>query len=183
VIEPANEISKTDVNGLPASKPPARLIPAPPSLDLHPAQDPAANQLDPEKLLNLINQFRIKNGLTEVVKEPQLCQLAQDRSREIYSEIVVTHTMHQGLRNRNLPYRISENLIYMGSEEKALSWWINSPVHLKTLLSDNKYSCGACQGHSCSQLFTNYDPRPVKEASASAGLVTQVKPETPVVNN
>jgi uncharacterized protein YkwD len=124
-------------------------------------------QLDREKLFILINEFRHAHGLPNLVKEPFLCQLAEVRVKEIYDEIMIVHRMHQGLRVRDIPYIVSENLIRTNSEEKAMNWWINSPIHLKTLLSDNKYSCGACQGNSCTQLFSNFTPR---ETSGSAKL-------------
>lgn len=115
------------------------------------------HQLNSDILYNLVNQYRRNIGLYEFKKTPELCQLAQERSTEIYNEIFITRNMHSGLYSRDLPYRITENIIYANTEEEALRWWLNSHVHRHAIESNYKYSCLACSGNSCSELFTSYE--------------------------
>jgi len=107
----------------------------------------------------MINDIRAQNGLAPFEKDAALCAIAQSRAPEIYSEIFVTHTMHAGFYGRNLPYWATENLIHQNTEAEAVNWWMNSPVHRAAILGNYKFSCGACLGKSCCQLFTSYLPK------------------------
>lgn len=117
------------------------------------------NPLNPQIIFDLINKHRIKFGLPAFEKDENLCRITNSRAPEIYKEIFVSKNMHQGIRKRNFPYFITENLIYAQSEEKALKWWLNSPIHKRTILGDSKFSCGDCIGQTCVQLFTSYLPK------------------------
>lgn len=118
-----------------------------------------ANPLNPDILFNLINDYRKKLGLSIFEREEKLCTLTKTRAEEGYREIFVSGNLHSGLYNRNLPYWITENLIYQKSEERALNWWLNSPIHRKAILGASKYSCVECFGNTCSELFTSYTPK------------------------
>lgn len=122
-----------------------------------PQQDSLA--LNSDVIFDLVNQYRSKLQIALFEKDQGLCSLALERSKELYNEIFVTGAMHSGLYNRNLPYWITENMIHLGSEQGALNWWLNSTVHRNSIQGNYKYSCVACEGKSCSQLFTNYNPK------------------------
>lgn len=124
-----------------------------------------ATPLNADVIFGMINQLRQQAGLPGFEKDDNLCSLAQARGSELYNEIFITHTMHSGLYNRNLPYWITENAIYMHSEQQAVNWWLNSPVHRSAIYGNAKYSCAACVGNSCSELFTSYQPKYPQQAS------------------
>jgi len=119
----------------------------------------SSSSLDSDVLFNLVNQYRQKVGLAAFEKEEKLCSLASERSAEIYNEIFVTKNMHSGLHAKNLPYSITENIIYANTEETALNWWLNSYVHKQSIENNYKYSCIGCSGNSCSELFTSFIPK------------------------
>lgn len=115
--------------------------------------------LNADKLFDLVNNYRTTIGLPAYQKEDRVCKLADERALEIYDEIFVTYSMHKGLQNRNLDYWIWENIIYQNTEEQALNWWLNSPIHKRGIESDMQYSCTKCSGNSCAQLFTSFVPK------------------------
>jgi len=123
------------------------------------ATDTTSIQLNADKLFDMVNTYRASANLPAYQKEDRICKLADERVVEIYDEIWVTYSMHSGLRRRNLDYWVWENLIYQNTEEQALNWWINSPIHNKGLLSDMHYSCARCSGKSCVMLFTSFIPK------------------------
>lgn len=114
--------------------------------------------LDPEKIFDLINQYRASVGLMPFEKKDSVCELAQIRSSELPSEI--QHgTLHSGLYNRNLPYWIWENAKYGSDEGTTVSWWLASPIHHESIVGDYKFSCIKCTGTYCSELFTSFTPK------------------------
>ena len=119
-----------------------------------------AHFLKPEIILSLINQHRTDRGLTPLVEHQDLCTIAQSRVSELDEEIFGPTPMHQGMRDRNFSYWITENLIHQPTEEAAFNWWISSPVHRRAIESSTHiYTCGACQGNNCTQLFTSFITR------------------------
>lgn len=117
------------------------------------------SSLNPEILFTLINNHRQSIGKNAFEKDGRLCSLAVERGPELYDEIFVTHNVHAGLTNRNLPYWITENMAHYDSEEQVFNWWMGSTIHRRAIESDNKYSCGECYGNSCAQLFTSWSPK------------------------
>jgi hypothetical protein len=114
--------------------------------------------LSSDILFTLINNHRATLKLSAFIQEEKLCLLASERAPEIYNEIYKGR-MHSGLYNRNLPYWITENIINHTTEQSAFQWWMNSRVHRNSIEGNYIYSCGACSGKSCVQLFTNYTPK------------------------
>lgn len=126
-------------------------------LDMYPAD--GAN-LDSNLIHDLINAHRAAIGKPGFQKDPALCQLAQVRSVELHGELFEGKGyLHSGLYNRNLPYWITENAKYGSNEAGTVRWWLNSPIHRSAIEGDYSYSCGACTGTKCTQLFTSYTPK------------------------
>lgn len=116
--------------------------------------------LDSDTILNLINAHRASIGKAAFQKEEALCSLAKVRSAELQGELFEGKGyLHSGLYNRNLPYWITENAKWGSNEAGTVRWWLNSPIHRRAIEGDYIYSCGACQGSKCSQLFTSYTPK------------------------
>jgi len=143
-----------------------------------PADNLSATQptnLNSDLILELINAHRATIGKPAFLKDAALCQLATTRSTELYSELFVKGGLHSGLYNRNLPYWVTENAKYGSNEAGTVLWWLNSPIHRSAIEGDHVYSCGACQGTQCSQLFTSYTPK-------SGIISSQVSTKTAVAN-
>lgn len=119
---------------------------------------PAAANVNADVVFELINQHRAQIGKPAFVKDENLCSLAKVRSMEIPAEIS-NGTLHSGLYNRNLPYWITENAKYGSDEAGTVQWWLNSPIHRAAIEGDHVYSCGACTGTYCSQLFSSNIPK------------------------
>ena len=124
--------------------------------DLFPAVGP---NIDSNLIFDMINTHRASIGKKAYEKEVGLCSLAQVRSVEIHDELFNNGNLHSGLYNRNLPYWITENAKWGSNEAGTIRWWLNSPIHRKAIEGDYMYSCGACNGTQCSQLFTSYIPK------------------------
>lgn len=114
--------------------------------------------LDSEKIFGMVNDYRIKVGLTPFEEENSVCSLAQVRATEISDEIS-NGSLHSGLYNRPLPYWIWENAKYGSNEEGTVAWWLASRVHRQSIVGDYKFSCVKCAGTYCSQLFTSFAPK------------------------
>ncbi len=114
--------------------------------------------LNADVLFNMANSYRASKGLPAFQKDERSCSLAASRAPEVENE-VASSTMHSGLRNRNLNYWNTENIISMRNETEAFNWWINDQIHKEAIESNNTYSCVACSGNSCAQEFTNYQPK------------------------
>jgi uncharacterized protein YkwD len=114
--------------------------------------------LNADLIFNLINEKRTQAGIKALEKEPQVCELANSRTSELYSEFTSGY-LHRGFHARKLAYWAAENVIYMRTEQKAVGWWMNSPIHRSQLMGEYKYSCVACSGESCTQIFTNLTPK------------------------
>ena len=115
--------------------------------------------LNSDLIFDMINAHRAKIGKAPFQQEASICRLAATRSTELYDELFVKGGLHSGLYNRNLPYWVTENAKYGSNEAGTVQWWLNSPIHRSAIEGDSIYSCGACVGTQCSQLFTSYAPK------------------------
>jgi uncharacterized protein YkwD len=140
------------------STPEAEITPIPTMIPLQDKYAPADAVLDTGKIFGLVNQYRASLGLPPFEQVEKVCELAQTRSSEIIAEIG-NGTLHSGLYNRPLPYWIFENAKYGSNEEGTVAWWLASPIHHHSIVSDYKYSCVRCTGSYCTQLFTSFSPK------------------------
>lgn len=145
---------------------PARSVVIVPSIIPNPVdQTPHDNipadgtNLNPDVIFDMINAHRAQIGKSPFKKETSLCSLAKTRSTELHDELFVKGGLHSGLYNRNLPYWVTENAKYGSNEAGTVEWWLNSPIHRSAIEGDSAYSCGACNGSQCSQLFTSFTPK------------------------
>ncbi len=122
-------------------------------------QQPDSGSLNADVLFSMVNEVRSQSGLPAFQKDAKTCSIAQERLPQIYDEIMVNHDMHAGFYALHLPYWATENLIYQKTEIAALDWWMHSPIHRAAILGDSQYSCVACQGNACTEIFTNYLPK------------------------
>lgn len=134
------------------------------------AQLPPTATLSAEHLFSLVNAHRAGISLPPFEHEAQICAVAELRREELPGEINRGIPMHAGFYAKNLPYYATENMIYMRSEEEALNWWLNSPIHRSAINGSYKYACGVCNGQVCNMVFTNYDPKNFVQNSATTAI-------------
>ncbi|MBP7967075.1 thermonuclease family protein [Candidatus Woesebacteria bacterium] len=134
---------------------PVTITPQTSSIPTQSTVTPPVRSLSGEKLLVLINEHRKGLQLPALEKNEYLCNIANTRAPQLYDEIFTNHNVHAGFYAMNLPYWITENMAHYESEEKIMQWWLNSTVHRHAIEGNHTYSCGACFGNSCAQLFTS----------------------------
>lgn len=115
-----------------------------------------SKDIDEDVLWNLVNKHRSLLGLEAFTKDEHLCEIARERAPEIKLEY---DSPHKGFLERynGLPFVLAENGTGGDNPEDALNRWINSPSHRAALNGSWTYSCIACAGHDCVQIFTSYD--------------------------
>ena len=118
------------------------------------AQVAVESSLNADTLFGLVNSKRVEAGLAPLEKNPAVCSVADARAPEMQSDVQSGY-MHRGFYNRKPDYQSTENIIYMQSEQQALNWWLNSPVHRSAIFGAYKQSCIVCQGNTCAQIFAN----------------------------
>lgn len=117
--------------------------------------------LSSDRLFELVNLTRSAYGHQPLATDGYLCQIADERLPELKDEIFGPKAMHSGFKARQFPIRITENLIHQRTEEKAVSWWLNSSIHRSALLSGtHTHGCVRCIGNSCVMLYTSFAAKP-----------------------
>lgn len=103
---------------------------------------PTPSTFSSDKLLSLINEWRVAQELLPLIKSSALCDTATVRAVEIAND-----WSHNGFSAerlcRKLECEVGENLAesYI-DEQEVLNAWINSPAHLEVLVSPSyKYGC------------------------------------------
>lgn len=159
IITPTPTPSPTQTpTPIPTSTPTPTQTPTPSPLQQVVTSPSNPGGLNADVLFSMVNSYRASKGLPAFQKDEKSCSLAASRAPEVENE-VATGTMHSGLRNRNLNYWNTENIISMRNETEAFNWWINDQIHKDAIESNNTYSCVACSGNSCAEEFTNYQPK------------------------
>lgn len=158
-IEPTYYVAPTIATPTPTASTPQPTV-APAQTAAPKSMVPATGQqVDANVIFDLINSHRSSIGLPAFQKDEALCSLANTRSFELHDELFVNFNLHSGLYNRNLPYWITEDAKWGSNEAGTVQWWLNSPVHRRAIEGNYTYSCGACNGSQCAQLFTSYTPK------------------------
>lgn len=122
-----------------------------------PVPTPIQN-LDSDKLFQLVNEWRTQNGYQPYIVDERLCKIASDRADDLINDF-----SHQDLYDKysNYPYVMQENIVHSEtSESVALKWWLNSPSHLAGLQKPYVYSCIRCYKNDCSQIFSSFKTDP-----------------------
>lgn len=121
-------------------------------------EPPTTGGLSPEVIFSMVNQIRVNAGLAPFEKDDRLCALANERAPELYNEIYVNGNMHAGLARRqsSIPYWVTENMISQQTEQQAVNWWMNSPVHRSAIMGSYTHACVSCSGNNCAMLFSSF---------------------------
>jgi uncharacterized protein YkwD len=113
-----------------------------------------------EKLFQMANEHRKSIGLPAFEKEERICKMAESRAPQVHAEVFGgAGPIHKGFRALNLPYWATENAAAYESVERNFKFWMSDYIHKKAIEGPSKYSCVACSGSSCSQIFTSFIPK------------------------
>lgn len=114
--------------------------------------------LSADKLFNLVNEWRIKNGYASYTKSESLCELANERLPEVRVNWNHDGFFARTTQNSNLPKGdYGENLAkFTRTEEFTLAAWIQSPEHYKNLTKPFTYSCIETDGKYVVEEFASY---------------------------
>jgi uncharacterized protein YkwD len=110
-------------------------------------------------LFQMTNDYRAKKGLPALEKDERVCKIAQARGPQLQNEIFGSGRMHAGFYALNLPYWATENIAGYQTEQQSFHFWTTDYIHRVAIEGDYKYSCVACYGNTCSQIFTNFAPK------------------------
>lgn len=96
-----------------------------------------------QKTLDLINEYRKENGLSELKPFSELQDVAKLKAEDLVNNKYFSHTSatlgtpFEMLKNNGVSYKIAgENLAGSTTPEKAVEAWINSPSHRENILED-----------------------------------------------
>lgn len=115
------------------------------------------DSLSNEKLLKIINDWRVSQNLAPYKVSEFLCGVADIRIKEIQTEY-----SHKGLRAHrwcpeNETCTVGENLnMDVISNQITLDSWLNSPPHRKILDSNFTHTCIRTEGLYAVQIFGYY---------------------------
>lgn len=111
-----------------------------------------------DQMFQMSNDYRAKLGKPAFEKDDRLCKIAEGRAPMINDELK-TGNLHKGFKDLNLPYWATENIAAYSSIQQNFDFWVRDYIHRVALESSHKYSCVACSGTSCSQIFSGFVPK------------------------
>ncbi len=160
--------------GTPVEQAPVVQTPAPTTETPVEPQAPAAEQQTPQttsalsayeqKVVELTNQERAKNGLAPLQIDTELSKVAREKSLDMANKGYFSHTSptygspFDMMKQFGISYRAAGENIAMGqrSPEEVVQAWMNSEGHRKNILSANFTHIGvghSQQGNYWTQMF------------------------------
>jgi LysM repeat protein len=113
------------------------------------------------EILNLVNDLRARNGLPPFVWDQRLASAAQNQANFMATNNVYSHngvggsTPQSRASAAGFPGRATENIV--GGTNltpgQGVVWWINSPIHLNTLLAPHYSHVGIATAYGFDQNF------------------------------
>jgi uncharacterized YkwD family protein len=112
-----------------------------------PSSTPTTSSLSAyeQKVVDLTNQERAKNGLTALKVDTTLSKMAHEKSRDMSANSYFSHTSptygspFDMMKKYGITYRYAGENIAMGQQtpEEVVKAWMNSEGHRKNILSPN----------------------------------------------
>jgi uncharacterized protein YkwD len=136
----------SEVNQLQFIEKPVSVQPSPSPIPT-PTATPKPIVLDGGRLFNLVNAYRAKNGLKQMIWFHPLCEYSKERSSEIKTDF--EHDQFLADSQSGLLWKYCPDCSLAGenlaegyySEEAILQAWINSPTHKDNLDGDWDIAC------------------------------------------
>ena len=101
--------------------------------------------------LQLVNEYRMKNGLPKLKISEKLQEIAQIKANDLLTSGYFSHTsLTYGstfniIKDKGIKYNVAgENLAGNVSSEKAVEAWINSETHRENMLDDEYNYTAIC---------------------------------------
>lgn len=104
-----------------------------------------------QEVLNLINEQRKQNGLSELKAYSKLQRVAKMKAQDLVNNKYFSHTSptlgtpFEMLKNEGVMYKFAgENLAGNETGVKAVNAWMNSPAHKDNILDEDYEYTGIC---------------------------------------
>lgn len=104
-----------------------------------------------QETLDLINEYRVQNGLTKLKPFSNLQEVAKLKAKDLVENGYFSHTSsHLGdpfemLKRNGIDYSMAgENLAGNANPQKAVEAWIHSPSHKENILESKFEYTGIC---------------------------------------
>lgn len=150
------------------------------------------SSVTPEKIIQLTNQERVKEGLPQVQSDPELTQAALRKAAYMFAKNYWAHTAPDGTEpwkfviDAGYNYRFAgENLARdFATPEAAVAAWMASPAHKENLLSTRYRDMGVAvvqgelNGVQTTLIVQFFGTKMSKEALTAGSSSGSVKPET-----
>lgn len=102
-----------------------------------------ATDISIEKLLELTNQKRIENGLNPLTLDPQLCQAANAKANDMFTNNYWSHNSPSGVSPWDFILGAGYHYVYAGenlakdfaNSEGVVSAWMASPTHRDNIIN------------------------------------------------
>ncbi|WP_066392528.1 CAP domain-containing protein [Neobacillus mesonae] len=148
----------------PSQQPTAKQEPAPSPQKPAPTQTTNSLSAYEQKVVDLTNQERAKNGLPGLKVDVELSKMAHEKSRDMSTNSYFDHTSptygspFDMMKQYGISYRYAGENIAMGQKtpEEVVKAWMNSEGHRKNILSPNFTHIGVgyvSQGNYWTQEF------------------------------
>lgn len=128
-----------------------------------------------------VNNYRLKIGLPSLKKDNRLCDIADERSKELHK--LQNLDYHEGLKDKKYEreYLYVENGVGpLNNETEALPTWLGSEFHRNAIEGDWTYACMKCEGQWCIQIFSSFD---TKDHSANKPAPVLIRDNSPACNS
>ena len=114
-------------------------------------QEEAVLTIEEQETLDLINEYRRENGLTDLKAFKELQQVAKLKADDLVKNAYFAHnsealgTPFEMLEDNGIGYAVAgENLCGNTTPERAVEAWINSMPHRENILDDEFEYTGVC---------------------------------------
>ena len=104
-----------------------------------------------QETLDLINEYRMQNGLSELKSFAKLQEVAKLKAEDIVNNGYFAHnsenlgTPFEMIENNGIKYKFAgENLAGNKNPERAVEAWIDSKLHRENILEENFQYTGIC---------------------------------------
>lgn len=112
-------------------------------------------QIDEDRLWEVVNEWREKQGKSLYKTDIVLCGYANERVKKIQSDW--SHDGFHTLKKVDQFTTLGENILNdFDNEETGLNSWLNSTTHKANLDENFSHSCIRCENNYCVQLFGKY---------------------------
>ncbi len=117
------------------------------------------HELSAERIWEVVNDWRGREGLLRYQEDPYLCEIAEERVGEIKEDF--SHSQFEGSAEEYYSSSdfnaFGENLARdISYEEGVLRGWLDSPGHRHILEADYTHSCIRASGPFVVQIFAKY---------------------------